>query len=114
MEMNGQLHALAALPSGKESRYQSKSRVQSLSRDNIFVAKLIILGFEVFTAVVMKSFMLCVITPCGPLKVNPHLGRTCRLHLQAPSTFYLLHAGFLLALFFDPEYGSVMLLWNVG
>jgi hypothetical protein len=38
--------------------------------------------FEVLTAVVMKSSVLCARTPCSPLKVNRHFGGTCRLHLQ--------------------------------
>jgi hypothetical protein len=39
-------------------------------------------GFEVITAVVIKSSSFWDITPCSPLKVNRHFGGTCRLHLQ--------------------------------
>jgi hypothetical protein len=39
-------------------------------------------GFEVITAVVMKSSVFWDITPCGPLKVNRHFGGTFRLHLH--------------------------------
>jgi hypothetical protein len=39
-------------------------------------------GFEVLTAVVMKSSVFRDITPCSPLKVNSRFGGTCRLHLQ--------------------------------
>jgi hypothetical protein len=39
-------------------------------------------GFEVLTAVVMKSSVFWDITPCSPLKVNRHFGGTYRLHLQ--------------------------------
>jgi hypothetical protein len=39
-------------------------------------------GFEVLTAVVMKSTIFWDITPCSPLKVNRRLGGTYRLHLQ--------------------------------
>jgi hypothetical protein len=39
-------------------------------------------GFEVLTAVVMKSKIFWDITPCSPLKFNRHFGGTCRLHLQ--------------------------------
>jgi hypothetical protein len=41
-------------------------------------------GFEVLTAVVMKSTtrIFWDITPCAPLKVNRRLGETYRLHLQ--------------------------------
>jgi hypothetical protein len=41
-----------------------------------------IVGFEVFTAVVMKSTIFWDITPCNPLEVNPRFGETYRLHLQ--------------------------------
>jgi hypothetical protein len=41
-------------------------------------------GFEIFAAVVMESTIFWDITPCSPLKVN------------------LLHAAFLLSLFFRP------------
>jgi hypothetical protein len=40
------------------------------------------------------------ITPCGPLKVNRRFGENVACHL--------LHAGFLLGLFFDPEDGDKM------
>jgi hypothetical protein len=41
-------------------------------------------GFEVLTAVVMKSSIFWDITPCtcSPLKVNRRFGGTCCLHLQ--------------------------------
>jgi hypothetical protein len=42
----------------------------------------LIVGFVVLTDVVMKSSVSWVITPCSQLKVNRHLGPTCRLHLQ--------------------------------
>jgi hypothetical protein len=58
-------------------------------------------GFEVLTAVVMKSYIFWDITPCSPFKVNQ---RFC----------YLLHAGFLLALLFDPEDGDGLFFRNVG
>jgi hypothetical protein len=49
-------------------------------------------GFEVLTAVVMKSTTFWDITPCNPLKVNPRFGRTYRLHLQLclPHAFRLV------------------------
>jgi hypothetical protein len=43
---------------------------------------IIIVGFEVFTAVVMKSSTFWDITPYIPLKVNIRFGETCRLYLQ--------------------------------
>jgi hypothetical protein len=39
-------------------------------------------GFEVLTAVVMKSSMFWDKTPCSALKVKRRFGGTCRLHLQ--------------------------------
>jgi hypothetical protein len=39
-------------------------------------------GFEVLTAVVMKSSNFWDITPCSPLKVNRRFGGTCLLHVQ--------------------------------
>jgi hypothetical protein len=39
-------------------------------------------GFEVLTAVVMKSTILWHITPCSPLSVNRFFGRIYRLHVQ--------------------------------
>jgi hypothetical protein len=44
--------------------------------------KLEIIGFEVFTAVVMKSIIFWDMTPCSPPKVNRRYGGTRRLHLQ--------------------------------
>jgi hypothetical protein len=39
-------------------------------------------GFEVLTAVVVKSCIFWDVTPCSPLKLNRRFGGTCRLHLQ--------------------------------
>jgi hypothetical protein len=39
-------------------------------------------GFEVLTAVVMKSIIFWDITRCSPLEVSRRFGGTCRLHLQ--------------------------------
>jgi hypothetical protein len=39
-------------------------------------------GFDVLTAVVMKSTIFRDITPCSPLSVNRRFGGTYRLHLQ--------------------------------
>jgi hypothetical protein len=43
---------------------------------------LICVGFEVLTAVAMKSTIFWDITPCSPLKVNRRFGGTYRHHLQ--------------------------------
>jgi hypothetical protein len=42
----------------------------------------VILGFEVLTAVSMKSTIFWDITPRSPLNVNRRFGATYRLHLQ--------------------------------
>jgi hypothetical protein len=45
------------------------------------------LGFEVFTAVVMKSIIFWDVTPCSLLRYNRRFGGTYRLHLQGPRKF---------------------------
>jgi hypothetical protein len=39
-------------------------------------------GFEILTAMAMKSFVFWDTTPCSPLKVNCRFRGTCRLHLR--------------------------------
>jgi hypothetical protein len=78
-------------------------------------------GFEVLTTVVMTNSIFWDITPYSLLKVNRCSGGKCSLHLQGGicqasflqahfSACYLLHAGFLLGLFFNPEDGGDMFL----
>jgi hypothetical protein len=43
-----------------------------------------IVGFEVFTAVVMRSSIFWNTMPCSLLKANRRFGGTCNLHLQVP------------------------------
>jgi hypothetical protein len=59
-----------------------------------YINYFISVGFEVLTAVVMKSIIFWNITPCSPLRVNRRFGGTYRLHLQAPLAT-CFHAGFL-------------------
>jgi hypothetical protein len=81
-----------------------------------------LLGSEVLTPVVMKNYTFWDIMQYNPLKFNRRFEEKCRLHLQCrrirqerkqrnadSSTCYLLHAGFLLGLFFYPEDGGDML-----
>jgi hypothetical protein len=85
-----------------------------------------VVGFEVLTAVVMKSTIFWDIMPCSPLKANRHFRRTYRLHFQGRSisrTRYqheimwqaepCFHAGILLGLYFYPENGGNMFFRNV-
>jgi hypothetical protein len=65
--------------------------------------------FEVLTPVVMEIFIFWSITLCSPFKVNRRFGRTYDLHLAT-----CIHAGSLLDLYFHPEDGDDMSLWNVG
>jgi hypothetical protein len=46
------------------------------------VDKKYFVGFEVPTAVVMKSVIFWDIASCGPFKVNRRFGGTYRFHLQ--------------------------------
>jgi hypothetical protein len=43
----------------------------------------IVVGFEVFTAIVMKIFIFWDIAPCSPY-MSRRFGGTYRLHLQGP------------------------------
>jgi hypothetical protein len=56
------------------------------------------------------------ITLCNLLKVNWYLTGTYHLHFQheTSSACCLLHAGFLLGLFVDPEHGGNMFLQNMS
>jgi hypothetical protein len=70
----------------------------------------------------VKSSVFLDITPCSPLRINQRFGGICRLHLQGRSisqaikqgVCYLLHTGFLLGLFFDPEDGGDVFFPNVS
>jgi hypothetical protein len=46
------------------------------------VCLIIPVGFEVFTAVVMKSIVFWDMTPCSPLSFNRRFGGTYHLYLQ--------------------------------
>jgi hypothetical protein len=68
----------------------------------------LVVGFEVLTAVVLKGSIFWDITPYRPLKVNRRFGGTCGIYC------YLLHAGFLLDWFYNPEDGDDTFFRNVS
>jgi hypothetical protein len=47
-------------------------------------------GFEVLTAVVMKSTIFWDMTPCSPLSCNGRFGETCRLASLLPACLLVL------------------------
>jgi hypothetical protein len=53
----------------------------------IYRTTIFYVGFEVFTAVVMKSIILWDMRPCSPLSSNRRFGGTYRLHLQGGDVF---------------------------
>jgi hypothetical protein len=52
-----------------------KALCMCLDDDNIYV------GFQVVTAMVMKSFIFRDMTPCSPLKLNWRFDGTCHLSI---------------------------------
>jgi hypothetical protein len=62
----------------------------------------VIIGFEVLTAVILKSSGFWDITPCSSSRV---------IRMAEFATCF--HAGFMLGLFFDPEDGSDMFVGSV-
>jgi hypothetical protein len=64
-------------------RYNPRDRIIHCDRcEHLKSDNNLILGFEVLTAVVMKSSIFWHITSCSSLKVNRHFGGTYYLHLQ--------------------------------
>jgi hypothetical protein len=75
----------------------------------LYVKIMPFVGFEVLTAMNMKSCSIWDIMPYSPLKVSRRFGGTCSLSL-----LYLLHADFLLGWFFDTEDGGDMFFRSVS
>jgi hypothetical protein len=72
-------------------------------------------GFEVFTAVVMKSVISWDMTPCSPLSVNRRFEGTYRLYIQGRrNNFSKNQQASRWQAFFDPEDGGEMFLRKVG
>ena len=74
-------------------------------------------GFEVLTAVVMKSAVFWVIMLDSALNVNRCFGGTCRLHLQGlrkAKQETCSFADFLLGVFFNHKVGGDVFFRNVG
>jgi hypothetical protein len=74
------------------------SELYPLTRESVRRNSLYFAYDDVFCAYKSKSSIFWDITPCSPLIVN-----RCLLKAKQKSACYLLHAGFLLGLFFDPE-----------
>jgi hypothetical protein len=100
--------------------WQSDQHIYKLQKEQSTVVmypcpnKIPHVGFEVLTAVVMKSTVFWDIMPCSSLKVNWHFRGTYRLHLQGRRISFArnrckrrwqaaayFHAGFLLGLFYN-------------
>jgi hypothetical protein len=70
----------------------------------------------------MKSSVFWYMTPYSSLKVDGNFGATCRLLLQGRKVRQETNveaggnqsSGFLFGLFFGPENGGDIFLWNVG
>jgi hypothetical protein len=75
-----------------------------------------LVGFEVFTAVVLKSIFFWDMTPCTPLSGTRRFGGTYPLHLQGRRIVQQSHllARCFAQLFYDPEDGGDTFLRNVG
>jgi hypothetical protein len=128
--VNGHSRCVLCAKYTESVRFKTSTGLHGVTFQNIFRHRCVSLksssvGFvrsEFLTAVVMKSYIFWDITSCGPLKINRCFGGTCRLNLhdrrirqeKIGKAFYLLHAGFLLDLFFAPEVGGDLFLRNVG
>jgi hypothetical protein len=77
---------------------KNQKKIVNFDATSMFSGQRQFVGFEVLTAVVMKHYIFKDITPCSQLNVKP----AC----------YMLHAGFILGLFFDREYGGDIFLLN--
>jgi hypothetical protein len=72
--MSSQFLNSAPLPTGKEQQYPlGDSQKRNIDSP---------VGFEIFTAVVLKSTIFWDMTLCSPLSFNRRFGGTYRLHLQ--------------------------------
>jgi hypothetical protein len=83
---------------------------------------MLLVGFEVLTAVVMKSSIFWDITQCNPFKVNrsfrknisPIFGVEEKANQETSVLATCFHVSFFLGLIFDPEDGGDMFLRNVS
>jgi hypothetical protein len=62
------------------------------------VSFLFYVGFEILTAVIVKSSILWDRRPCSPLKIKRHFGGTYRLHLQVRTISQTRNQSWLLCL----------------
>jgi hypothetical protein len=68
-----------------------------------------VVGFEVATPVIMKTFIFWNITPCSPFKVSRRSGGTQYTIMKQVATCFML-----LSFFFDPKHGGDMFFRNVS
>jgi hypothetical protein len=87
-------------------------------------------GFKVISSVIKKSYIFWDMKSYNPVKLNPHFGGACGLHLRVRSISQpgnqhetgskkrpdrcLLHAGFLVGLLINPEDEGDMFFRNVS
>jgi hypothetical protein len=65
---------------GFASRVETDHHLNAVCETSVPSKRKPLVGFEVLTPVVTNSFIFLDITPCGPLEVNRHYGRTSSLH----------------------------------
>jgi hypothetical protein len=93
---------------------------QNVRRYNPEISNLQFVGSEFLKAVSMKSLIFWNIKPYSLLKVSRRFGEYIAMQKDSmkraasEATCYLLHDGFLLGLFFDPEDGGHIFLRNIG
>jgi hypothetical protein len=73
-----------------------------------FIVRPTNVGFEFFTAVVMKSIIFWNMTSCSPLSLNRRFGGTYRLHIQGGRNRFSKPACHLLARWFVEPISSTL------
>jgi hypothetical protein len=125
------LHSIALINKGAftASQFSTVSKYTRISHSHSALLKIWLLttltkqkiisnfvGFEVFTALVMKSIIFWDMTQCSQLSFNRRFGGTYRLHLQGRRNRFSKPANKQVAsfCFFDPEDRGDVFFRNVG